>query len=711
MKDLDQLQIPRLYVPVSLSTQTQHRELCVFSDASVMAIAAVAYLKTISATGEIHVGFVMAKAKLAPHPAHTVPRLELCAAVLATEMAVFIQDEMDIDIHSVTYYTDSKIVLGYIYNTSRRFYVYVSNRIAQIRKSSRPDQWHYITTEENPADHGTRPTTAAALKGTNWFTGPSFLLGPSKRLLPQSDDFELIHPEVDPEVRPEVTTFSSMVKESSLGAQRFLTFSTWRALTRAVSTLIKKARSVADTHGGNTGDEEEQAVKVIIKTAQQDAFARVLQCLAKGDRIPKQSPLRKLTPFLDKDGLLRVGGRMSSADMSFDDKHPLVIPKTHIATLLVRRYHEQAAHQGRHFTEGAIRLAGLWLIGGKRLVSSVIHKCVTCKRLRGKMEDQKMSDLPSERLSPDPPFTHVGLDVFGPWMVTARRTRGGHAESKRWAVMFTCLTTRAVHIEVIETMTTTSFINGLRRFIAIRGPIKTIRSDRGTNFTGAYKELRLDTSDSEVRNYLKSNKCTWIFNPPHSSHMGGVWERMIGIARRILDALLLRLNPSYLTHETLVTLMAEVTAIINSRPLVSVSSDPEAPAVLTPSMLLTQKRDTLTAPSGNFDVNDLSNKHWKRVQALADAFWKRWKTEYLTTLQTQRKWTTEKPNLQVGDVVLMKDSQVKRTEWPVGLVIKAFPSQDHRVRKVEVKVVKNGTPKVYLRPVSEVVLLLHPGNG
>lgn len=296
-------------------------------------------------------------------------------------------------------------------------------------------------------------------------------------------------------------------------------------------------------------------------------------------------------------------------------------------------------------------------------------------------------------------------------MVTARRTRGGHAESKRWAVMFTCLTTRAVHIEVIETMTTTSFINGLRRFIAIRGPIKTIRSDRGTNFTGAYKELRLDTSDSEVRNYLKSNKCTWIFNPPHSSHMGGVWERMIGIARRILDALLLRLNPSYLTHETLVTLMAEVTAIINSRPLVSVSSDPEAPAVLTPSMLLTQKRDTLTAPSGDFDVNDLSNKHWKRVQALADAFWKRWKAEYLTTLQTQRKWTTEKPNLQVGDVVLMKDSQVKRTEWPVGLVIKAFPSQDHRVHKVEVKVVKNGTPKVYLRPVSEVVLLLHPGNG
>ncbi|XP_037400651.1 uncharacterized protein LOC119265122 [Pygocentrus nattereri] len=295
-------------------------------------------------------------------------------------------------------------------------------------------------------------------------------------------------------------------------------------------------------------------------------------------------------------------------------------------------------------------------------------------------------------------------------MVTARRTRGGHAESKRWAVIFTCLSTRAVHIEVIETMTTASFINGLRRFSAIRGPIKTIRSDQGTNFIGACKELKLNTTDPELKTYLKDNKSTWIFNPPHSSHMGGVWERMIGIARRILDALLLKLNPSYLTHEILVTLMAEVTAIMNSRPLVSVSSDPEAPAVLTPSMLLTHKKDTLAAPSGDFDVNDLSNKHWRRVQALADAFWKRWRQEYLTTLQTKGKWNMEKPNLQVGDVVLLKDSQMKRTEWPTGLVVKTFPSRDNTVRKVEVKVVKHDIPRVYLRPILELILLFHAKN-
>lgn len=490
----------------------------------------------------------------------------------------------------------------------------------------------------------------------------------------------------------------------SLGSQRFERFSTWKSLNRAVATLLKKAKSITKLSDSPEEDESAKATSIIIKAAQQDVFSKEYHCLSKGDKIPSQSPLGKLTPFLDRDGLLRVGGRISATDMSFDEKHPLIIPKTHIATLLVKHYHQQVAHQGRHFTEGAVRSAGLWLIGGKKLVSSVIHKCVICKKLRGKLEEQKMSDLPTDRLSLDPPFTHVGVDVFGPWTVTSRRTRGGHAESKRWAVIFTCLSTRAVHIEVIETMTTASFINGLRRFTAIRGPIKT---DRGTNFIGACKELNLYTDDPDLKTYLRDNKCTWLFNPPHSSHMGGAWERMIGIARRILDALLLKVNASYLTHEVLTTLMAEVTAVMNSRPLVPISSDPEAPAVLTPAMLLTQKSETLSAPVGDFDINDLSNKHWKRVQGLADAFWKRWRQEYLTTLQLRRKWHSVRRNLQVGDVVLLKDSQTKRTEWPTGLVVKTIPSQDNRVRKVEVKVVKQGTSKVYLRPISEVILLFH----
>lgn len=372
----------------------------------------------------------------------------------------------------------------------------------------------------------------------------------------------------------------------------------------------------------------------------------------------------------------------------------------------MQHYHERVAHQGRHITEGAIRSAGLWILGGKRLVTSVIYKCVTCRRLREAVEKQKMSDLPADRLTQSPPFTQVGLDVFGPWSICARRTRGGLSESKRWAVMFTCLVTRAVHMEIVESLSTSSFINALRRFTAIRGPAKLFRSDRGTNFVGACRELNITPENAELQSYLKDQGCVWDFNLPHSSHMGGVWERMIGIARRILDSMLLKVHSPSLSHEVLVTLIAEVTAIMNARPIVPVSSDPDMSMVLTPAMLLTQKANHVSALSVGLDLKGIYRSQRKQVQSLADSFWSRWRQEYLATLQPRRKWQADRPSLQIGDVVLLKDSQAKRNEWPTGLVVNTFPGQDNRVRKVEVRVVKGGSPRVYLRPTSDLVLLL-----
>lgn len=201
-----------------------------------------------------------------------------------------------------------------------------------------------------------------------------------------------------------------------------------------------------------------------------------------------------------------------------------------------------------------------------------------------------MANLPQDRLEPGPPFTNVGVDCFGPWEVLARRTRGGHANSKRWAVMFTCLTTRAVHIEVVEELSSSSFIMALKRLIAIRGPVSHFRSDMGTNFVGSIEDLgiqAINVEDCKVKEYLRNSNSTWLFNPPHASHMGGVWERVIGITRRVLDSLLMDGIKNKLTHEMLVTFLAEASAIVNSRPLVPLTSDPDDPTPLTPSLLLT----------------------------------------------------------------------------------------------------------------------------
>ncbi|KAJ8014076.1 hypothetical protein DPEC_G00036500 [Dallia pectoralis] len=202
-----------------------------------------------------------------------------------------------------------------------------------------------------------------------------------------------------------------------------------------------------------------QAKNLIIMSTQRAAFPVEFGVLTDNRDIPKSSPLIKLNPIIDEN-IIRIGGRLRHAELEIGERNPIILPRqSHITELLVRHYHNQVKHQGRHFTEGAIRSAGLWIISGKRLISSILHGCVTCRKLRGKMEIQRMADLPSKRLCTAPPFTFVGLDVFGPWNVTARRTRGGHAQSKRWAVMFTCMSTRAVHIEVIETMDTSSCIN------------------------------------------------------------------------------------------------------------------------------------------------------------------------------------------------------------------------------------------------------------
>ncbi|XP_073769028.1 uncharacterized protein [Danio rerio] len=716
LSELANFSIPRVYTEISTST-AMRRELCVFADASIKAIAAVSYLKVTDDEGKNHIGFVMGKAKLAPRPEHTVPRLELCAAVLAVELADLISVNLDLQFDAVTYYTDSKVVLGYICNETRRFYVYVSNRVQRIRRSSSPDQWRYVPTEQNPADHATRFVSAAHLQKTNWLSGPNFLLTQGTDI---QNTFNLVNPSSDPDVRPLVSTLTTTALTKQLGSERFAKFSSWNSLTGAITRLIHIAHHFKTTEKENssckgwhyckefTMEESDRAINIILRAVQEEAYSHEIECIKRQERIPKSSPLHTLDPFIDQQGLLRVGGRLHLSSLNQREKTPLLIPgKSHIATLIIRHHHERVQHQGRHFTEGAVRAAGFWIIGGKRRVSSIIHQCVTCRRLRAPLSIQKMANLPAERLSADPPFTNVGLDVFGPWNVSSRRTRGGLLYSKRWAVIFTCMSIRAVHIEVIESLDTSSFINALRRFLAVRGPVKHIRSDRGTNFVGACKELQIPSNiDSKVvKTYLSDQGCTWTFNPPHASHCGGSWERMIGLARRILDSMFLQLKDK-LTHEVLVTFMAEVTAIINARPLVPVSTDPHESFILTPAALLTQKVNPVAAPTGEFGVTDLYKCQWRQVQHLSNTFWDRWRKQFLPTLQPRRKWQSVHPNVNTGSVVLLKNSQVPRNEWPLGLVTQSFPSKDGKVRQVEVKVIKPGGSTLFLRPVTEVVLLL-----
>jgi hypothetical protein len=258
-------------------------------------------------------------------------------------------------------------------------------------------------------------------------------------------------------------------------------------------------------------------------------------------------------------------------------------------------------------------------------------------------------------------------------------------------------------------MDSSSFICALRRFLAIRGPVAKLRCDRGTNFIGGKSELddALQEMDLKaIERYVTEQECEWLFNPPHASHFGGVWERQIGTIRRVLDAMLLKVGPSQLTHELLVTLLAEVSGIVNARPIATIPSDIDDPQPLTPATLLTMKTRPLLPPPGVFVEQDLySRRRWRRAQYLAEQFWFRWKREYLQSLQARPKWNEHRPNLKVGEIVVIKGDS-HRSQWPMGKIVDAIKSEDNKVRKAEVVVWKDGEKKSYVRPITELIFLL-----
>ncbi|XP_040196099.1 uncharacterized protein LOC120929000 [Rana temporaria] len=332
MKVLKELNIPRCYSPTSTS-RSLRKEIHVFCDASTEAIAAVAYLKIIDPSGRSNVGFLLGRAKLAPKPAHTIPRLELCGATLAVEVAEFLQNEMDSEIDQVKYYTDSKVVLGYICNSVRRFYVYVANRVERIRKVSRPEQWNYVPTGLNPADIATRSVSAVVLTQTIWFSGPKFLSDQSSTNSKEDIDFHLVDPDTDPEIRPEVITLSSNIcSRRNLEARRFKRFSSWKRLVKTITRLrhiaqtFRKPNQTSSCHGWHTCKESPNALEYenaelfVIRLVQEEVFAEEIKCLRGNRPVSKSSPLFKLNPIIDNEGMLRVGRRLNKSNLLKDQQ-------------------------------------------------------------------------------------------------------------------------------------------------------------------------------------------------------------------------------------------------------------------------------------------------------------------------------------------------------------------------------------------------------
>ncbi|XP_073230045.1 uncharacterized protein [Porites lutea] len=695
-----------------------------FSDASGEGYGAVTYLRVVNEAGNVHCAFLMGKSRQTPQKSVTIPRLELSAAVVATRLNKMMQHELDVALEEEFFWTDSTCVLSYITNKEKRFQTFVANRITTIHEGSRPDQWNYVDTDSNPADDASRGLSAEdIIHQSRWINGPPFLWEAEDRW-PKRPEISVEIKEDDPEVKRERKTFSiASTVEADFLNRAVQSCSSWYKLKKLMawilryrSNLLRECRTakvlVSEIPSPISVEEMHSAEIEVLKYVQRQCFREELACLQgkeskvelkksvrarRTGAVKKSSSIANLDPEL-RDGLLCVGGRLRHAPIEQEQRHPVILPKKHhVVDLIVRHYHLLSGHSGQEYVLSLIRKS-YWIIKGRVAVRRVVNRCFSCRRRQAPFKTQKMADLPADRVTPNkPPFSFVGVDCFSPFWVKRARS-----QVKRYGVLYTCLATRAIHLEVAQSMDTDSFLNSMRRFIARRGVPEVMRSDNGSNFVGGCKELREAISGwnkSQIHEFLLQRNVKWLFNPPSGSHFGGVWERCIRTVRKILVALM---KEQPLDDEGLTTLMCEVESIVNGRPITKSSDDPSDSEALTPSHLLLL-RSGARLPPGVFRKEDgYSRRRWRQVQYLADVFWRRWIREYLPQLQERQKWTYPSRNFAVDDIVLVVDDRVPRSSWPLGRITSVRKnSTDEHVRSVTVKT----RTSQYDRPVDKIVLL------
>lgn len=671
-------------------------ELHGFSDASKAAYAAVVYTRCIDPSGNIQVALLTAKTKVAPIKTVSIPRLELCAAVLLTRLLTDVARAMNIPKDKVRAWTDSTVVLAWLNSHPSRWKTFVSNRVSEILTTLEANQWAHVSTKDNPADCASRGVLPSLLHENKiWFHGPQFLHNVIiEYSRPLNVDINL-----EENIKCHVT-----VEHKGLPWDKY---SSLRKLLRIVALCriffyhYVKSRDIPKYIKGTELDE---ALKCCIRRCQRVEFE--IEYIQLQRNMPvnnKSSKISSLCPFLDKDGIIRVGGRLHHASLSDNEKHPIILPhNTHFTKLLIADAHDRTLHGGPQIMINYLRSA-YWIIGVKSLAKNYVNKCVICVKNKAKVYNQFMGSLPSSRCTPSRPFLNSGVDYAGP--VQIRTTKGrGHRSHKGYICVYVCMSTRAIHLEVVSDMSTQGFLAAFRRFVARRGHCANIWSDNGTNFVGAARELReLASIQQDIAERLEDRNTTWHFIPPHAPNFGGLWESAVKSTKYHLKRVI---GSSTLTYEEMSTLLSEIEACLNSRPMTVINGeDIHEPMPLTPGHFLIGE-PLVTVPDISYEGSNISSlSRWQHVQKMVQSFWKRWSVEYMSSLVHRYKWSHKTPEPKVGDVVLVKEFDMPPACWFLGTIIEKHPGPDEITRVVTLRtskgLLKRPTSKLCILPVNE----------
>ncbi|XP_015433580.1 PREDICTED: uncharacterized protein LOC107189534 [Dufourea novaeangliae] len=662
-----------------------------FRDASQNAYAAVVFARTEGPPG-VRTQLIAAQTRVSPVKKVTIPRLELLAVTVGATLIDFVVKVVKVERISIFMWTDSTTALSWIQRESQ-WNTFVWNRVQEVRELAEPKLWRHVPGGMNPADLPSRGSTVKQLIASRWWEGPEWLRRPAKGW--PSGEFEINEEDMNAEREKTSTSLVSCDERAGLSTELTVSqvtsermeqldwyeryFSTYHKIVRLVGWVSRFVTYCMNPPSacmkGELCAREFSAAEIkLLKLVQQRCFKGV-----------SDSRLSSLNLCIDKDGLIRVTTKITNRPDTYNFRYPVVLDsKDSIVKLLVKESHERLCHTGVQTLVSDIR-ERYWILAARRAARRVIDKCVICKRQKGKRLKAIPTPLPTDRVRDAAVFEVTGVDLAGPVFLKVNQ--------KARICLFTCAIYRAVHLELVTSLSTSAFIEGLRRFVASRGRPSVMYSDNGTNFVGAVKLLR-KVDWKRVSEYSSVQKLDCRLNPPSAAWWGGFWERMIGLLKPLLRKIL---GKACLSYEEMLTSLCDCEAIVNARPITYVSNDPMDLCPLTPSMFLQEVREI-----GMPDCDDVNrcdiNKRLRYRQMLREDLRRRFRSECLGKLSYKSKTRNLASVIGVGDVVLVGNDDRKRMDWPLARVMEVIRGKDGNVRVVRVK-----TPRGELmRPVQRL---------